>query len=235
MQPIRRSSTHELVLERLRRAIHLGEYLPGDRLPSERELAHRLAVSRVTLREATKQLEAEGYVVTQRGASGGLRVTTLNAPSARKRSEVGVDRTYLEELFAYRRTIECSAAALAARNRTKDDLEAMRASIDALDDNVDVARFRRADTAFHRAVARASRNRFLVQAVEDARDAVFLLISERDYDLILPSTLAGHRAVYGAIGLGDERAAEAAMRDHLSVSYTEVRSVAVLGLRRPPD
>jgi GntR family transcriptional repressor for pyruvate dehydrogenase complex len=66
--PIEHSSVYELVVEQLRRAIHIGTYLPGDKLPPERELAQRLEVSRASVREAVRMLEGEGYVETRRGA-----------------------------------------------------------------------------------------------------------------------------------------------------------------------
>ena len=70
MEPVRKIAVHELVVNRLRRAIHLGDYLPGDRLPSERDIADRLEVSRESVREAIRVLESEGYVVSRRGAIG---------------------------------------------------------------------------------------------------------------------------------------------------------------------
>ena len=63
MEPVRKIAVHELVVSRLRRAIHLGDYLPGDRLPSERDIADRLEVSRESVREAIRVLESEGYEV----------------------------------------------------------------------------------------------------------------------------------------------------------------------------
>jgi GntR family transcriptional repressor for pyruvate dehydrogenase complex len=65
MEPIQARSTHDLVVDRLRRAIHLGTYLPGDRLPPERELAMQFGVSRVTVREALSLLQGEGFLFVQ--------------------------------------------------------------------------------------------------------------------------------------------------------------------------
>lgn len=222
MHPIRKSSVHELVEERLKRAIHLGDYLPGDRLPSEREMASRLEVSRVTLREAIKRLEADGYVVTKRGATGGLTVTTLRRPFERFRREVGSDLRYLDELFTFRHGVERGAAGLAALNRTAEDVARIRETVLRLENGIDVDLFRKADSDFHRAVARASRNRFFVRAVEDVRHAAFLLVSGTDYKIILSSTRDGHQAIADAIEACDRAAAEAAMADHLDVARREM-------------
>src|SRR5712691_7348558 len=74
MERIEPSPVYELVVERIRRAIHIGTYVPGDRLPPERALAEQLGVSRTTVREAIRVLEGQGYVETRRGSTGGLTV-----------------------------------------------------------------------------------------------------------------------------------------------------------------
>lgn len=222
MHPIRKSSTHELIRDRLKRAIHLGDYLPGDRLPSEREMASQLEVSRVTLREAIKTLEQEGYLVTRRGATGGLRVTALSEPAARRRREVGTDQRYIEELFTYRRTIECGAAWLAATRRTRTDIARIAAAVRELQDGIDMRRFRKVDTDFHRAVATATHNRFYVDAVEDVRQTLFLLLSGTEHDVILPSTLEAHTTILAAIKDGSPERAEAGMAAHIEIAYQEM-------------
>ena len=71
---IRGGNAFEETVERLLQAVKLGQVRPGDRLPSERELALRLGISRVTLREAIRVLAQEGYLASRRGRSGGTFV-----------------------------------------------------------------------------------------------------------------------------------------------------------------
>ncbi|MBM3585183.1 MAG: FadR family transcriptional regulator [Alphaproteobacteria bacterium] len=222
MRPIRRSTLHQLVEERLKRAIHLGDYLPGGRLPSERDLAKQLAVSRVTLREAIRSLEAEGYVATKRGATGGLTVTTLRCPIERFRRVIGTDLRYVDELFSFRRTVEGGAARLAASQRTPKDIARIAETAARLTDGIAIDQFRKADSDFHRAVARASGNRYFVRAIEDARDATFLLVSGTDYKIILSSTRDRHCAILAAIEAGKPDDAEAAMAAHIDESRREI-------------
>src|SRR5512133_101079 len=73
---------YAVVVEHLRRAIMLGTYAPGDKLPPEREHAERLGVSRVTLREAVRVLEGEGLVEVRRGSMGGTTVRGGHAATA---------------------------------------------------------------------------------------------------------------------------------------------------------
>src|SRR3954470_15892278 len=73
-RPVRTGNAFEETVERLLQAIRLGVVGAGERLPSERELAERLGVSRVTLREAIRALSDAGYVESRRGRYGGTFV-----------------------------------------------------------------------------------------------------------------------------------------------------------------
>jgi DNA-binding FadR family transcriptional regulator len=225
MEPIRKIAVHEQVVDRFRRAIHLGDFLPGDRLPAERDIAERLKVSRESVREALRVLEHDGYVVSRRGPSGGHTVTGLNEPAARTLKRLGADRDGLLHLMEFRSANECLAARLAAERRTRADLAALRQSIAALRNAREIAEFRRADACFHLAVAVAARNAYVERAILDAREAIFLLHDNLDYDLVLDTTLKGHTAVAKAIEARDGDGAQAAMADHMHTALDEIRQV----------
>src|SRR5262249_30091725 len=84
-----------LVVDKLRRAIHNGSFVPGDKFPPERELSKQLGVSRASVREAIRVLEGEGYVETRRGASGGIivldRAQTEGPPGGGERPALAGD------------------------------------------------------------------------------------------------------------------------------------------------
>jgi len=222
MEPVRKVAIHELVVQRIRRAIHLGDYLPGDRLPSEREIAERLEVSRETVREAIKVLESEGYVVSRRGAAGGIAVTALGGPVARTQAQLQQNQESIVHLMDFRRANECLAARLAARLRTEEDLAQISHAIEDLKLAEDIPRFRKADARFHLAVAVASRNPYVEQAIVDAREAIFLWHGNRSYELVLHTTLSGHQKIFDAIAARDPEGAAAAMEEHLSVALEEI-------------
>ena len=94
-RPIEASAMYERVVDRIHRAIHLGQLLPGDKLPPERVLAEQLKVSRVTLREALRVLEGEGYVQTRLGARGSQTVSTppISTEDMRRRLLSRLDAT----------------------------------------------------------------------------------------------------------------------------------------------
>jgi len=230
MKPIRKPATHELVIERIRRAIHLCTYLPGDRLPPEREIADQLAVSRESVRDAIKVLVDEGYLISRRGASGGLTVTSLMQPMEHMKARLRDEAENFLHLMEFRRANESLAARLAAERRDGADLARIRQAIEDLRSNDGIPRFRKADSDFHLTVAAAARNPYVEEAIESARDAIFLLVN-RDYPILLPSTLEGHTRVYEAIAAGDSAAAHAAMAEHIDIAAQEL--VGVVAARRP--
>src|SRR5437762_7567445 len=112
-RPVRTGNAFEETVERLLQAIRLGVAGPGERLPAERELAARLAVSRVTLREAIRALANAGYVESRRGRYGGTFVMPALPPTAsgRPREELAAS---LEDVLTVRRVLETGAAEAAA-------------------------------------------------------------------------------------------------------------------------
>ncbi|WP_221584887.1 FadR/GntR family transcriptional regulator [Microbacterium sp. G2-8] len=214
-------SRGEQVARALSERIVRGVIEPGERLPSEAKLAIEFDASRSVIREALQRLQTLGYVRTRTG-SGSFALTPpmegvgddwLAAHSEAERTELHEFRTALEE----------QASSLAARRRTDADLAALDDALDRLAsaslpaDTVD------ADFAFHRAVAIASRNRFILEAVDrvGAR-AIVLPTSRISSDARDPSTtavvMAEHRTIARAIQAADPAAAAAAMRAHLFAS-----------------
>lgn len=229
LEPIRKPATHELVFERIRRAIHRGAYLPDDRLPAEREIADQLAVSRESVRDAIKALVEQGYLTRRRGANGGLSVSSLVQPMAHMHERLRNDMESFVDLMEFRRANESLAAQLAAERRTSEDLQRIAQAVEALRRTNDIPLFRKADSDFHLAVAAAARNPYVEDAIEGARDAVFLLIGH-DYPILLASTLEGHRRVLEAIRERDPERAARAMAEHIDESAREL--VGVVARRR---
>lgn len=222
---IRPVAAYELVVEQVKRAIFLGRFVPGDKLPPERELAAQMLVSRTTIREAMRVLEGEGLIEVKRGATGGL---VVKAQSGLQPGEIETymetQREMLDMIYEYRIANECMAARLAATRRTKDQLRRMAAAMKAMGQLCEtpelrsmvanIARFRALDSEFHLAVAEASGNRLLTRAVEDARTAMFLPIG-KVFKKLEDSANEHHEAIYSAISDGDPDRAAEAMRRHI--------------------
>lgn len=231
IDPIHTASTYELVVDQIRRAIHLGRFLPGDKLPPERELARQLGVSRTTVREAVRVLEGEGLVESRRGATGGLIVLKPGWSDQALRKTVREHLDAIREVFDYRTAVECAAAGLAAERRSKADVAALRRILTEMSVFVEteqtrgqienVPQFGAADAAFHLGIARAARNTYLLQAVEDARAAMFQPIGAV-FQRLVDNANDFHEAIFTAIESQMPRAAEEAMRAHIDASRQSV-------------
>ena len=153
--------TAELVAHRLRRQIISGELAEGDALPSEAMLTEAFGVSRPTLREAFRVLEAERLISVRRGARGGARVHAPSPDVAARYAGFVLEHqaTTLADVYAARVMIESPCAALLAKRRTDRDLEQLWRSVDegeAIGD--DRHRLIRHHTEFHALVVRLADN-----------------------------------------------------------------------------
>lgn len=129
----RRPKAAELIAAELRRQIVSGRLKPGDALHPESVLTEQFAISRPTLREALRLLEAESLITIARGPRGGARVTSVDLGALAR--QVGVylqiEGTTLQDVWLARTIIEPPAAGLLARRRDPQALEALRLNLEA--------------------------------------------------------------------------------------------------------
>ena len=218
LAPLRTPPAYAAVVERLRRAVALGFVLPGERLPSERTLAERLEVSRVTIREALRLLQGQGLLVTKRGSGGTVvaaGATSIGRLGEEYKAEVG-------EVFEYRLAVETMAARLAAQRGSEENIAELLSCQESLAASSDVGSFRRADSEFHLTVALMSGNNMLRQSVEDARAAAFSWLDLRKFHVVHESSIQGHAAIINAITRHDPEEAAAAMAAHIDQAHSEV-------------
>src|SRR3954471_8329176 len=116
LEPVKLRSGAEHVADRLVTAIALGEFVPGQRLPSQRDLPPPLEVSRPTIREAIQRLAALGYVDVRRGRTGGAYVLQATGPGATEmiRRTLLPEWHNLEDLLEFRQMIDPLIARTAA-------------------------------------------------------------------------------------------------------------------------
>jgi DNA-binding FadR family transcriptional regulator len=227
--PIQQLRAHEYVAEQVQRHIALRLIAPGESLPSERELAATFGVGRPTIQHALRLLEADRLVETRRGRRGG---TFVSAPSSTDgamddlMARVLRQRAELEQVLVYRRVIEPRVAREAARSRRREDIAAMSRAIECMAQAASEPDYMRHDTELHLAIARATRNRFLLDAIEDVRlrlnDAMSLLPESDTWHRRLSGE---HEAIAAAICARDGEAAEQAMDLHVAASELSVRAL----------
>lgn len=150
---------YELVAERLLQDISSRRLVPGDVLPTERQLAESLEVGRSSIREALRMLESRGLI--EAVGHGAFTVADYGNPlNASLALLVEMRDGDLRELFEVRKMIEVETAGLAAERRSDDDLARMRSAIEAMDAGLSSAeRYITGDLEFHQAVVAATGNR----------------------------------------------------------------------------
>lgn len=228
-QPLEQLRAHELVAEQLRRQIALRLAPPGRALPPERALARLFGVGRATVQRAVALLEEEGLVERRRGRRGGTFVVgPVGGDHSMRRliERLRRDRIRILEALDYRLEIEPAAAARAAAARTDADLAAIGEAFERATAASNDAEFMEHDTEFHLAIARATGNRFLAEAVERLR----LLLN--DAFIVLPDSALWrsqsnrqHALVRAAVAAADTDGARAAMESHVRSTDTSVRAL----------
>ena len=212
------------VAERLVTAIAVGTYSPGERLPSERELAERLAVSRVTVRQALQRVTELGLVGARRGRGGGTFVTASSwlevAPEeARRTLEVELPR--LRELFDYRCLVEGMIARAAAERRTEAQATALEDALaEFREAGEDMAVARALDRRLHGLVCAAAGNRHLVALSAHLTTAATLGFGAEPYEPdFFVRALDEHEQLIGAVVRGEAERAQQVAQAHFALTY----------------
>jgi DNA-binding FadR family transcriptional regulator len=221
LRPVRAGNAFEETVERLLTVIKLGMVAQGERFPPERELAAQLGISRLTLREAIRELHGAGYVSSRRGRFGGTFVTyTRPAPDRQELRRLALeDGDKLSDALTFRLAVESGAAealasqlARAADPGAADTLLARLAEVNG----ASPADYRRLDTLFHLTIAELVGSSLLAAACADARwrlndflNAIPVLRRNIDH------TAGQHEAIVRAILAGDAAGARAAVAEHL--------------------
>jgi GntR family transcriptional repressor for pyruvate dehydrogenase complex len=213
---VRRNKVYEEVAKQIERLI-LKKLKPGDKLPSERELAEMLQVSRSSIRDAIRGLELMGLVEPRQGA--GTIVRELSAESlvnpfanALKRR-----RDLVSELLDFRKMLEPPLAARAATRASADEISEMEEILHRQEEKQGQGDAAIAEDAeFHYNVALASGNSVVLKVLDILMD---LLRETRERSLQVEGrpqkSLAGHRRILAAIKRHDAEGAKSAMRRHI--------------------
>lgn len=190
---------------RLLDEIRAGKLAPGERL-LETELAARLGISRTPVREAIRQMEADGLVVHV--PRSGARVRRL-------------DYAEVNELYEMRGVLEGTAARLASRAASEVELAELEAiNREMADALTDMDRLYRLNRQFHDALLNAARNRFLSKSVDGLKKTLLILgPSTMEEGERARLAVAEHGELIGALRARDGAAAEAAMRAHIDAAH----------------
>jgi GntR family transcriptional repressor for pyruvate dehydrogenase complex len=243
-EPVTTRRTFEEAVAQIAERVKLGELHVGDRLPSERDLAAQMRISRPTVREALKTLAEAGVLEIRRGKAGGAIVASELVPRELLRSRYEIRVGEVSGVLEARRLIEPRVAQLAAVHAGEDDFAAMQETIDRQRKLATGANFLehedlflQLDLKFHIAVARATRNstvvtlmRSLFRRLEIARDMAV------HGDTVPDWVIDVHERTLAAVRAADFAAIDLVMDEHLSQLEQVWERETGRGLVRPlPD
>lgn len=221
--PIDRApSLADVLAQRLSEDIASGQLKPGEKLPTENQLAEAFGVSRPIVREAIGRLKHDGLVVSRQGA--GVFVVEPGTSSVfRLQVSDFSDRDEISGIIELLMAVESSATEIAATRRTEEDLAAIQAQLDAMqacierkDSGVDE------DVAFHRAIIHATKNPFFRDLSDflDRRVRTFIRTARantaKQQEGLIRAVQEEHQVIFEAIRARDSHAARKAAEDHLN-------------------
>jgi GntR family transcriptional repressor for pyruvate dehydrogenase complex len=224
----RREAAPAALAGALRRRIMLGGFAFGSKLPTERDLALGLGVSRNTVRKAMRILAADGMISTSRGRNGGSVVEMPAVPPRSRRRIAAAWRESIDDAYRFRLALEPLAARWASeRSTVKQRAELARL---VRQDSTDLASYHQLDSSFHLLVAKMARHDLLLESIIRAREDMFREVNtlwmffgpdsgRHANEQASIETFGGfaceHTPIMSAIGDGDADRASAAMTAHL--------------------
>jgi GntR family transcriptional regulator, transcriptional repressor for pyruvate dehydrogenase complex len=212
-----------------------GELSPGAELPSESDLAARLGVSRLTVREATKSLQARGLLEVRQGRRPVVAPLTAGPIGDFFTSAVRRDPRRLLDLLDVRRALEVHIATLAAANAGRPAISVMETALTAMREAAgdDPLSIHDADIRFHEGLAAASGNQmlsFLIEAMEGPLHAGRMrrLRGHLSRGGTVGDVIEQHARILDRVKARDAAGAGAAMSDHLEQTARDLRAALLL-------
>ena len=218
---------YEQIADQIERMIVTKELEPGEKLPPERELTQILGVSRPTIREATKVLRDRGLVELRPGSGTYVKsigIDSLHLPI--ERFFINKNRPYIE-LMQIREVIEPSAAALAAKNASPEDLEELEKTIPEIEAVVTLPEsYSQVDLKFHVGIVKATKNEMLLALLTPVLGIMREVIKEISAQAVQTGEQPGpkdHREIFECIKGGKVEDAGKAMGNHIRKSVANVQ------------
>ncbi|WP_030664186.1 FadR/GntR family transcriptional regulator [Streptomyces rimosus] len=204
----------------IKEMIAAGTLEPGQRLPTERNLAERLGISRSSMREAVRALTVLGVLEARHGS--GVYVTQLEVGDLLETFGLVAEvspRERLVELLEVRRILESAATAQAAARITEDQLAAVAGHLAVMNEATEAEEFIAADMAFHRTIARSAGNKSLAAIIDQLSSPTFRTRVRRGHQdaAALAQAREDHRRIYHALKARDPEAARTAAAAHVRV------------------
>jgi GntR family transcriptional regulator, transcriptional repressor for pyruvate dehydrogenase complex len=220
LTPVNDRRISALIVDQVRTLIHEGKLSPGDRLPPEREMCERFGVSRVTVREALRVLEASGLVEIRVGAHGGAFVTqpTSDRVGASIVDLLTLSSVTATEVTEVRMVLEVGIIPLICASVDDEDIEALNGICDRQEAALATGDYHVSLSAeFHARLAAATHNTAFEMLIQSFHGPLLMSLAKakRTAPEMGNRGLDEHRAIVAAVRDGDVETGERIMREHL--------------------
>lgn len=221
LKPVKTRRIYEEIAEQIRLLVSEGHVKAGDRLPSERDLAERLQVSRASVREALSALEMMGLVEIRSGEGTYIKQVNIDSVVAPLAWVLSMEKDVVLELLEVRKILETQAVVLAAERAEAEELIEIRDALAEMKHDLEVGRLGDAsDHSFHYAIARSTKNKILIRlmnAISDTMQQTLKTSRTKLYEKKgIPERLyQEHEKIYLAIADKSPQEASLCMLNHL--------------------
>lgn len=222
----RRKKLFEIVVEEIKVLIQADGLVPGDKLPTERDLIEILHVSRTSLREALIVLQNSGYLNIIQGKGIFLKKDLRSEPL---KDDLD-DEKYLGYLHEARIIIECQLAKLAAERATNEDKNRLKEDLNRMENpRLSLKERIQADYDFHYGISDSAKNPILNEMLKQINEELY---EARSITLSFPKgrdkAITAHRRIYEAINENNIANAEKEMKRHIDEVYMAQKQIHVL-------
>ncbi|MEH7444069.1 FadR/GntR family transcriptional regulator [Bacillus sp. JJ1122] len=219
-----KKKTYQVIVDKITEFFFAGNLKPGEKLPSERELAGQFKVSRTSIREALRTMELNGLIEIRQGGGSYIKASE-NFQSQKEEITAAIIKaeTHLVyEMLELRRAIEVESAFLAAKRATSQDLEKLRSALEKMAlsaQNTELGLT--ADVDFHIAIVEATHNSIFIDLIqtlsEHMKDTIRATRRHRFTDPERhEDTMEEHKEIYLAIASGNADRAKELMEEHIA-------------------
>ncbi|AGX41397.1 FadR/GntR family transcriptional regulator [Clostridium saccharobutylicum] len=219
---IKTPKVYDQVIEEIKNKIKNGEIKKGDKLPSEREMAESLGVSRTSVREALRALEVIGLVESRQGAGNYIRTNFNNSLFEPLSIMFMLQESSPKEMYDLRETLELQCAKLSAKNIEDNELELLTAILDRMYVAESEEESLELDIKFHYLLAKTSRNVLLINVVEVISQLMDEFIKKSRMQILhegntRENLLDIHENLVRALKCRDELKVSSAMKEHFDL------------------
>ena len=229
MKIVKSQKVSALVYEQLLDRIKSHKWEEGTKLPSENELRLEMGVSRISIREAMQKLTALGIVETRQGEGSFVKKITSDSYKDILFPVFMINKNSIEEILEYRMVMEVGATEIAATRITKEELAELETIVERMEKNEDnTTVFAHDDLLFHMAIAKATKNKMLINVSYFMQDLLTASMESIVSYLGMRDGKFYHRLILEEFKKGNTAGAAMAMREHVAKTVNRVSELKEL-------